>query len=374
MRIAMRWSRHLRRVGVRSLVVALPLVLGVAVAPALADTQVGQTGGDVACGGVGMFSDAGYVVPAGGGVITSLSFQETSLNAGQQLDLAVLRNEGGDNYLVVGNTGGVKTLTGTPGVDTFNVNIPVNGGEILATFVGGTSPSTLDGCVRSPTPDILNNGYYLSGDPAPGTTLQQFPTYPGYSLNVQANLVQDPPDTTPPSCALTGVVAGPPKQIQITVQDSDSGLLSVVPTESNNATVQVPPFVPGTTSPQVVTATKIDQSQGAQVALQVTDMAGNVTNCDPAILGLQRGAHKAHPLTVRHLARAESKITLLDGKPGLRRVRISVNGRSLGSVALRGGQERVVSVARAMHRGKTNTITLTPVGAPGSSATVVVSD
>ena len=39
-------------------------------------------------------------------------------------------------------------------------------------------------------------------------------------------------DTTAPSCALTGVIAGPPKQIEITVQDTGSGLGSVVVTNS----------------------------------------------------------------------------------------------------------------------------------------------
>src|SRR5579859_1289090 len=37
-------------------------------------------------------------------------------------------------------------------------------------------------------------------------------------------------DTTPPDCALTGVIAGPPKQIQITVGDTGSGLKSIVAT------------------------------------------------------------------------------------------------------------------------------------------------
>ena len=43
-----------------------------------------------------------------------------------------------------------------------------------------------------------------------------------------------------------------------------------------NSVVTVPPFTPGTTSPVVVTATKIDQTMGATVALSVTDVAGNV--------------------------------------------------------------------------------------------------
>ena len=90
---------------------------------------------------------------------------------------------------------------------------------------------------------------------------------------------------TPPSCALTGVIAGPPKQLQITVQDSDDGLKSIEVTVSDNATVSVPPFAVGETGALVVTATKTNQTLGAHVALRVTDVNGNVTDCDPLIAG-----------------------------------------------------------------------------------------
>ena len=92
-------------------------------------------------------------------------------------------------------------------------------------------------------------------------------------------------DVTPPSCALTNVISGPPKQLEITLQDSGSGLQSVVVTESVNAVTSVPAFTFGSTAALVVTATKVDESQGAQVALRVTDVCGNVTDCDPIIPG-----------------------------------------------------------------------------------------
>ncbi|MBV9171474.1 MAG: hypothetical protein JOZ81_15465, partial [Chloroflexi bacterium] len=92
-----------------------------------------------------------------------------------------------------------------------------------------------------------------------------------------------PPPPPAPSCALTATLDGPPAQIQITVQDTTSGLQTVAVTLATNATVDVPSFPAGTTSPVVVTATKVDQTQGAEVALQVTNMAGQVTSCDPAV-------------------------------------------------------------------------------------------
>jgi cysteine-rich repeat protein len=87
----------------------------------------------------------------------------------------------------------------------------------------------------------------------------------------------------PPSCALTSVLTGPPKQLQITVQSPNVGLASIVVTDSTNATVAVPAFSSGDTTAQVVVATKIDQMSGAHVALQVTDTRGQVTDCDPVV-------------------------------------------------------------------------------------------
>jgi cysteine-rich repeat protein len=90
---------------------------------------------------------------------------------------------------------------------------------------------------------------------------------------------------TPPSCALTAVIAGPPKQLQITVQDSTSGIESVMVTSSTNATVAVPPFALGDTGALVVMATKIDQTMGSHVALHITGVDGTATDCDPWVPG-----------------------------------------------------------------------------------------
>jgi len=92
---------------------------------------------------------------------------------------------------------------------------------------------------------------------------------------------QPPPDTTPPICLLTATFNGSPKSIQVTVQDLDSGLGTIVVTTSTNASTVFPPFTQGTTGPVVVTATKTNQSLSSHIALTVTDAAGNVRTCDP---------------------------------------------------------------------------------------------
>ncbi|HCV42806.1 MAG TPA: hypothetical protein DGH68_04940, partial [Bacteroidetes bacterium] len=88
-------------------------------------------------------------------------------------------------------------------------------------------------------------------------------------------------DLTPPSCVLTGVIPGPPKQILVTVQDIGSGLSSIVPVTLTNATMSVAPFTVGTTSAVLVTATKINQALSATIVLRSTDVAGNSVVCDP---------------------------------------------------------------------------------------------
>ncbi len=181
-------------------------------------------------------------------------------------------------------------------------------------------------------------------------------------------------ETTPPSCALTGVIAGPPKQLQITVQDTGSGLNSVVASTLVNATASIPAFSTGTTSALVVTATKIDQSIGAQVGLTVTDVAGNQTVCDPVLTTLVRGNGQSSSETFKQLAAAESKITLLNGTPGMDKVTIVVNGKRFRVDDLNDGTTKTIDVASAMHAGNTNTIVVTAHGDRGTSLTIVIHD
>ncbi len=93
--------------------------------------------------------------------------------------------------------------------------------------------------------------------------------------------VQAATDPNPPSCAVTQIIPGPPKQIRVTIQDTQSGLASIVVVTATNATVSIPSFTVGTTSPVIVTATKTNQSLPSTVVLRATDVAGNPVECDP---------------------------------------------------------------------------------------------
>jgi hypothetical protein len=83
----------------------------------------------------------------------------------------------------------------------------------------------------------------------------------------------------PPSCTLSSISKGPPAQANFTMQDTNSGLKSIVLVDSTNATVNIPNFVQGATVPISVTATQSDTSQASRVDFQVTNVAGAAITC-----------------------------------------------------------------------------------------------
>ncbi|HEY0510693.1 MAG TPA: hypothetical protein VGH73_02235 [Thermoanaerobaculia bacterium] len=180
------------------------------------------------------------------------------------------------------------------------------------------------------------------------------------------------PDTLPPSC--TGrVVSGPPTQLVVTLQDPSTGLYNIVVTQSDNADTPVPPFTPGTTDPVTITATKIDQSKGAHVTIQGTDMAGNVITCDPIITLVQRSADD--PQKTRYkVGQAENRVLIMNGTPGLKNFEVTVNGITFKAYRLKDGENRTLDVSSAMHAGNKNIVTVKGHGPKDSSATVVISD
>jgi hypothetical protein len=165
---------------------------------ALADTTIGQTGGDVLsrCEGPAVRADTTYVVPPGGGTITSFSYGSVAGNAGEQLDFLVLRPAGGSDYTVVGKSG-LVTLAGTGAVETFAADIDVQGGEIL----GFWNTGFLGSCIRT----VASGGGFISSvvftnppDPSVGDQLSLAGgALSDVDLNESANLVTL--TTTPPS-------------------------------------------------------------------------------------------------------------------------------------------------------------------------------
>jgi hypothetical protein len=80
-------------------------------------------------------------------------------------------------------------------------------------------------------------------------------------------------------CFVSGLFPGPPKQQEVTVQNTGRGLREIRNIQVVNGTVSVAPFTPGTTDAVKVTATKANQTQVTVWSFDAVDMGGNVTHC-----------------------------------------------------------------------------------------------
>lgn len=172
-------------------------------------------------------------------------------------------------------------------------------------------------------------------------------------------------DNTPPTCALTAVIAGPPKQIQITIQDSDGGLKSIVVVSSTNSTTSIPSFTVGTTSPVVVTSTKVNQTMSSSVSLKATDTAGNVVTCDPTLVDGSTGRPTSSTVD-------GSEGHVLISNQGLNSLSIAVNGKTFNLRGISGKTNLTLDISSALHSGS-NSLTIHGRGPSGSSAMLVFS-
>ena len=86
-------------------------------------------------------------------------------------------------------------------------------------------------------------------------------------------------DVTAPECELVSTEP----LLRVRVRDGGSGLADVRVMRSQNAVVSVPDFAVGFQRVVFVTAEKQDESKRATVVLEVEDVAGNVTTCDPVL-------------------------------------------------------------------------------------------
>ena len=88
---------------------------------------------------------------------------------------------------------------------------------------------------------------------------------------------QAPPDTQDPQVVLTSIDPGPPTILEITAQDSESGIRTIETVEAINAVVQIPAFAVGTTEPVVITASQNVGQLDFSVEIEVVDRSDNKT-------------------------------------------------------------------------------------------------
>lgn len=185
---------------------------------ASAATTIGQNGaGGSGTTGAGTFVQTGtgvgvpsYVVPAGGGVITSWSFRAGN-TAGEQDRLKVVRRTATANEFFVVGEGALETMTQST-LNTFLVRIPVRAGDFLGLFTDGNDSTV-------PTHTTGNTDAYIATvDPPLNTTFTGTPeSSSGEAYNVSATVEADADhdgwgDETQDKCVgVTGSVQGCPK-------------------------------------------------------------------------------------------------------------------------------------------------------------------
>jgi hypothetical protein len=124
----------------------------------------------------------------------------------------------------------------------------------------------------------------------------------------------------------------------------------------------------GTTSWVELTATKIDQNRGSSVEIFVRDVAGNEVRCDPVLTTL-RGRAQSYRVTEQ-----EDTVSIHNGRPGLRRIAVTVNGKRFVVRHLRPGQRVKLRIGGALRAGKRNKVTLRGAGARGGNASIMISN
>jgi Ca2+-binding RTX toxin-like protein len=179
---------------VRFLVASLALGAVALPASAIAGVTIGATGGNGAADCPADFTWAQdstavgsptYVVPAGGGVITSWSHDRGPALATAQLRLKVFRKTAPNSYLTVGQSD-FETLAAA-GVNTFATRVEVEGGDILG-FRFTAAPIS---CRRSgSTGDVAVASGPAQPDPPIGSMVS-FGTVGAFLLNLAATVEPD---------------------------------------------------------------------------------------------------------------------------------------------------------------------------------------
>lgn len=206
-----------------------------------------------------------YILVAGSGVVSS--------SPNLSLTPPTATNPVGTTHTV---TATVTTAAGGPAAGV-HVNFVVTGANAGA--IGTCNPASCD------TDAAGHVTFTYTGTHAGDDTIHASITVGGTTQSATAAKTWASGTT----CLLTGTVAGPPKQIQITTQAA-GGMASVQVLDSTNATTSVPSFTVGTTSPVVITSTKIAQASGSHVELKVTDTSGVSIVCDPLVPSVKPSA------------------------------------------------------------------------------------
>jgi len=183
------------------------------------------------------------------------------------------------------------------------------------------------------------------------------------------------PDNIKPSCEATfvGVNTNNEKFAQFTAHDNKA-LLNITVTEMVNSTstVYFSKFYKKKT--RIFRATKIDQTQKAIIEAEVSDTAGNVSNCSHAIIvkitDNGKSIKNKYP-SIPHKAGSQVIVHVQNGAPGIDNLKIVVNGIKQ-ETTLSNGEYKTIDVSSSMQDGNDNIISFKGKGDPDSRAYIII--
>jgi hypothetical protein len=116
----------------------------------------------------------------------------------------------------------------------------------------------------------------------------------------------------------------------------------------------------------------VNPSLTATMELRVTNQAGGFIDCDSGLINVGRGSGESFIQELHHTAQGESDVTVLNGTPGVHRVRLQVNGHDFDIPNLQDSETRTIDVSSAMQNGTSNTVLVVAQGPRDSNIVVMV--
>ncbi len=226
-----------------------------------------------------------------------------------------------------------------------------------------------DGLIDNDDPDCQVCG---DGDIDPGEDCDDGNNVDGDGCDRDCNS-EAPSDSDPPTCAITGFSAGPPTQVQATVQDTGSGIDTIQVLVLENAVASWTQS-PAQTTPIVITATKIDQSKRARILFRVTDVAGNFVDCDPYIVNLDVPAGETYEEVLDDVPDFEGWITIYNKVPGFQSLEFDVNGDVYNIDGLASYETHSFQVFDSLYPGNENVIKIRSADGLGGVGTVFIAE
>ena len=213
---------------------------------------------------------------------------------------------------------------------------------------------------------------------------------PGDSLEVTQVLFAGLPgrepqgvlDLAPPVCTFANFSPGPPKRFEILAQDLGSGLAEIKIRDSVNVNIEIEPFDVGTIAPVRIVGTVRDNSQRSGFTLEVIDLCGRRTLCDPVFLTLLTDLR----IFEYRVEPAYSDRYLYLKNQGIERLLIDLNGHAFTLVGQPAAHEPENNIFGIPSLGEVtidifdylqpggNTMTIAFAGPPGSRAELILSD